>query len=692
MDEKVILYFIFAILALFVMVVIAFFVIKKKGDSEDEKYIRKLREGTKTNKISSEILYQKLYVTFLKIPYIRRYVIKIRRRLEILNVEDEYLTRMQTSKVMTKAMLILLPITIFIILVCRKDILLMGILLLSELFMIETLIESMVDKIDNKLLKQQIEFFAEMRHAYHEYNMVEEAIYQVSQNDELEVSRQAEKIYEILLSDNPEVELEKYYDVAPNSYLKEFAGISYLTKEFGDREIDGGSLYLKNLTNITQEMQIEILKRDKLNYKFQSLSLISAIPLLFLEPLKNWAVSNFSFTNSFYGGKGGMIVQIIIIILTFACYLLIRKVKEDNSSSNANFKNTENPWQAKLYKNKFVKKIVDLFIPKKGTKDYRKMTTLLKDAASKQKIEWVYINKIVITIVVFFVSLFTFNRLHKVAVDYMYTEPTTSYDIIGEMSESDEIKAMALTEQDNYFLDKFKGRQNVGLEEIKTALRNSDYYKDSTDDAIDEAAERILNKLNFINNEYMQWFEVLLAFAFAAVGYMTPTWLLMFQVKMRQLGMEDEVMQFHTIILMLMKIERVSVEIILEWLERYSNIFKEPLTKCINNYESGAWEALEELKNDVSFPQMIRIVESMQAAVEKIPIEEAFDELDTERMYYQEKRKDSNERLISKKGLIGRVLGFAPMICLFVCYLIVPLVVIGLLSMTNAFNTMSSMM
>ena len=38
--------------------------------------------------------------------------------------------------------------------------------------------------------------------------------------------------------------------------------------------------------------------------------------------------------------------------------------------------------------------------------------------------------------------------------------------------------------------------------------------------------------------------------------------------------MEDEVMQFQTIILMLMRIERVNVEIILEWLERYANIFK----------------------------------------------------------------------------------------------------------------------
>ena len=166
--------------------------------------------------------------------------------------------------------------------------------------MIDTFMDGMVDKLDYKLLKVQIDFFSEIRHAYHEFNMVEEAIYQVAQDDDKpEMSRQAEKIYEVLISNDPESELEKYYDIAPNSYLKELAGISYLTKEFGDRKIDNSSLYLKNLNNITQEMQLEILKRDKLDYTFQSLAVISIVAMLFFEPIKNWASSLFNFTEAF---------------------------------------------------------------------------------------------------------------------------------------------------------------------------------------------------------------------------------------------------------------------------------------------------------------------------------------------------------------------------------------------------------
>ena len=229
-------------------------------------------------------------------------------------------------------------------------------------------------------------------------------------------------------------------------------------------------------------------------------------------------------------------------------------------------------------------------------------------------------------------------------------------------------------------------------EELREAIAKSDEYEGFTDEDLDSEAETIFGKLQTIQAENFKWFELLMSFLIGFIGYYCPVFLLIFQKKMRQMDMENEVMQFQTIILMLMKIERVNVEMILEWLERYSNIFREPISKCVNNFESGPWEALEELKNDVSFKQFIRIVESLQAAVEKIPIREAFDELDTERAYHQEKRKESNERLISKKSIIGKVIGFAPMVCLFVVYLIIPLCVIGMTSMTQAFEEMSSQM
>ena len=690
MNSNLMVYLLAGVGGLFVIIVIAYIILSKKMKSSDTMQIKQLRKGTKESKFSLEILYQKLYVIYIKLAFLKRYVFKIRRRLEIINIDDEYLTRKQTSAILTKALAIIIPVTLIIIFITKANWLLMCILLIFELFMIDTLVDGMVDKIDNQLLVQQVDFFAEIRHAYHEFNMVEEAIYQVAQGDTApEMSRQAEKIYEILISDDPESELEKYYDIAPNSYLKEFAGISYLTKEFGDRKVNGASLYLKNVNNITQEMQLEILKRDKLNYVFQSLSVISIVPLLALEPIKSWSVSQFNFTKSFYYGKNGMIAQILIVILTFICYILTRKLK-DNGSTKIDT-TPEHPWQEKVYNVPFIKNIVDMFIPKEGTKERRRIKNLIKDSAAKDKIEWIYVKRLLLAIVTFVASLFIFTQLHRIQINYIYTQPTSTYDIVGEMSGKDLKAAEELTKLDNKFIDKFKGKTDVTQAEIERAMKKSKDYANSTDDEIKTAAERVLKKLRQINSEYLSWFEMLLAMLFAVIGYNLPIWLLFFQAKMRQIEMEDEVMQFQTIILMLMRIERVNVEMILEWLERYSNIFREPISRCVNNYESGPWEALEAMKDEVNYKEFIRIIESLQAAVERIPIAEAFDELDSERDYYQERRKESNARLISKKGMIGKVIGFAPMVCLFVGYLIIPLVVIGLTSMSSSFNTMASM-
>lgn len=690
MSNNALLILIGIAVALFLVVVIAFLAIRKRSQNSDVQRIQNLRKGTEHKDFSWDVFYQKLYVKYVRTPFVSLYLLKIRRRIEINNIDDEFTTRMQSSKIITKALAIIIPLTIAIIFIAHSNPFLMCIILIFELFIIDSYTDSLVNKLDNQLLQQQVDFFAQMRHAYHETNMVAEAIYQTAQDSEyVEISRQAETIYGILNSSDPETELEKYYDVAPNNYLREFAGISYLTQEFGDRKIENTSLYLTNLENITQEMQLEILKRDKLNYTFQSLSMIAIAPTLLMEPLKKWAVSNFNFTKSFYEGSKGLLAQVLIMILTFICYILIRKLKDNGSTKIV--ENNQNPWEEKLYKKAPIKKLVDLFMPLRDSKEYRKIKRTLKDAGSKKKIRWLYVDKLVAMTAAFIVSIGVFLLVHQVQLNFVYNEPTVEYNLIGESSAREKQKAMEKTKRQNVIIKQLKGDPKIQKDTIVKAMRKSKEYKEFSDSDIDKEADQILKKLKTVNAEYLKWFEVLMGLLFAAVGYEFPSLLLTFQVKLRQMLMEDEVMSFQTIILMLMRIERVDVEMILEWLERYADIFREPIGKCLNNYESGGWEALEEMKDEVSYQPFIRIIESLQSSVERVPIKEAFEELDSDKNYYRDKRKETNNRLISKKGMIGKLIGFAPMVVTFVAYLIIPLVLIGLTSMTSSFDAMSKM-
>jgi len=236
MSTEMLKYLLFGSIGLFILIIIAYVILNKKLSKSGYRQIKKLQQGTQTKSFSLDVFYQKAYIRLMKTPFIKRYLLKVRRRIEIINLDDEYTTRKDTARVIIIAVAVAIPVAVLIILISKNNLLLMSTLLIFELFIIDTFVEGLVDKIDNNLLKEQIDFFAEIRHAHHEYNMVEEAIYQVSLDDEKNVSRQGDRIYEILISDDPETELEKYYDIAPNSYLKEFAGISYMTKEFGDRK------------------------------------------------------------------------------------------------------------------------------------------------------------------------------------------------------------------------------------------------------------------------------------------------------------------------------------------------------------------------------------------------------------------------------------------------------------------------
>ena len=68
-------------IALFLGIIIAYFVLKKQMQKSEYVQMKKLLQGTKANTFTMEVFYQKMYITFIKTPFLKRYILKIRRRL-----------------------------------------------------------------------------------------------------------------------------------------------------------------------------------------------------------------------------------------------------------------------------------------------------------------------------------------------------------------------------------------------------------------------------------------------------------------------------------------------------------------------------------------------------------------------------------------------------------------------------------
>ncbi len=679
---------IFIIIGISVACLIGLFVyyqmLKKKYASNKNLYVKDKIQIKNKGSVNdtSDRFYQMLYNVFVKIPVISYYAKKIRLKMEMANDYTEYAIRKEAAKFLFIAILFVF-ISIFVMVNIINDLYMSLIISIFILIVTEKTIDVKITSVSNKILKQLPEAFTTIRHAFHEHGMLEESFdAAIDELGELDIVPQLKKIKEAMLAENPETELERYYDTAPNRFLKLFAGVSYLTMELGDRKVDGVSVYLKNLNNILSDIYLEILKKDRIDFLFRSLNMIAVAPILFIKPLQWWAESNFPTLINFYNSSTGFIIESIILISIFAAYILLRMIKEDSEQIKFD-RVTTSKWQDRIYKYAPVRLFVNAFKPRRHTTKLMKTEKMIKNSNAYLTVEWLYINKLVMGALTAIGTFILILNVQNIDVQGVYTNIGDEFLSFGQLTDEQREASEFLNNHDKSIIDKHKGT-NITKEELSKELVDP-----STGEPDLVAIDRIYEKIEIIDNAYFSFIDLVIVAIAGIIGYMLPTLLIQIRNVLREMEKENEIMQFQSIILMLMYIERVDVQTILEWLARFSYAFKEPISTALNNYEAGAFEALEELKEQVPHKDFKRITEQLQAAVERISIRSAFDELETERSYYYEKRKSANEALIMKKVSYGKVLGFTPMVILIGGYLICPLMVVSFMQMMQYFSQMS---
>ena len=421
---------------------------------------------------------------------------------------------------------------------------------------------------------------------------------------------------------------------------------------------------------------------DKLKSTFRSLTVIAVVPLIFIKPLESWATGSFAALSNFYNSSIGFVMETLIIVSIFMSYLLLRVLRDDGEEIKFD-RVSKIKWQDKLYKIDFIRIIIDAFKTKSHTAKYKKEVNLIKDTNSYLTIEWLYVNKFTYAFVGFVLTILLILNMNLITKNSAYTKLGNEFLSLGKLSEEDQAAADEIADFDLDYIEEYKNK-DVTKEELAEQLT------DKTTGTVDnEAVERIYDKINTVNNSYLKFWHVIIAIVVGAIAYYIPNISLYMKNSVRKMDKENEIMQFQSIILMLMHIDRVDVQTILEWLCRFSYAFREPIATCLNNYEAGAEQALEELKDSVPNKDFQRIVEQLESAVTRIPLKASFDELETERAFFYEKRKDANENLVKRKASIGQVLGFTPMVLLIGGYLVAPLLIVSILQMLNYFGQMS---
>lgn len=605
------------------------------------------------------------YIASLRLSVLRKYILKIRKRIELLDISDDWTISRKTMKI--TLITVGVTLSVFIALIFFISNLYYLIISLFTVYMLHNqIIKILVDKIENKLLRQFEVFLGNVRHHYHEHGMIDEAIYDSIEDCDYEMSLHANRMYEILTAADIEEKVEQYNDNAPNKFMKTFIAICYLVQRFGDKTVDDKSIYLNNLNYLKQEINMELLKREKLGYLFQSLSTIAVFPIFTLKPLEYWAISNIPELKEYYDGAYGFCAVIILFLLVFGSYQLISRLQ-----SNVEYTEQDNTLYSYLLKIPVLKNFVDGMIERNHSKAY-KFDTLIKKTGAKTSVNQFYTKQILFSFITLIFSIGIFCNIHSI-VRHNILNSSKNLAISEFDDQINTEEELEIIETDRKYILLFAGL-NPTFEEIQKAMEEEGEYNRNQSGI---AAKRVLNKLKTYNLHYFKWWELLAALVLSAIAWHIPLWMLKFRERILRMNMEDEVMQFHSIILMLMHIERINAEDVLNWMEQFALIFKSSISKCINDYEYGDIPALDQLIHDEPYLPFVRIIENLKSAADKITLEHAFDELKTEREFYQEKRKQDNEILVNKKGMWGKMIAFVPLGATILFYLIIPFIMVS---------------
>lgn len=650
----------YVMIGIIVILFIALFIlIKQLLPTHNKEFEATRRKSSKETGLNLLLF---LYEFFRDTPFLSKYLVKIRGRIQILYPADTFAVVKLTSNVLLKVTLAAIGGVLVTLFISQGDIFFICSGLLVTYVVINMVIDSSFQRIEDKILEQFSNFLSAMRHKYHDVKIVDTAIANTMDELPYEISLHVQNIYDIIIDPNMRYMIDQYVGIAPNKYILMFLSICASVKEYGDKELeDGTSLFLTDLNYLKEQVNDERIARTKSKYAFSCLTGLALAPVLFIKPLETWAKYEMPEIAQYYNGIYGTVAMIAIFVSSFVVYNLIVALKEREREVEK-----ETDIFARIAGIPGISNLLSKIITKHYVR-YEEYNNDLHSLGNHTGPKAFLLKRITICIATVAISLFVLSGTvftQKIALvrDYVdaFSEvvvPNEEYkqtmtDIAMEYSHKYVFKAEDVTEEE---LTKDIGE--------KTGLKLN--YSQTV-------AKELLERQETYKNTYFRWWYLVVSIILGAVAFMAPVGLLEFKRNLIEMRKQEEIVQFQSLMLILMHMDGMTVETILEWMERFAYCFKEDIAECRVNLSNGEKEALLALRDSQRYELFRDFVENL-ISIDRVGVVAAFDEIKTDREFYKEDRKEQTERNIEQKSSTAKMLAFIPAGCTIGLYLIVPI-------------------
>lgn len=619
---------------------------------------------------------EKAYDILSEMPLIGESIERIRRRLYFKFNDTEDVLEFKAILYFLVSTIIAGLVAVALSVLYATDSYLLIIIIFVSAIIRNIIINILIGK-EKELLLLMTYYIDDVKHFYHRYRSVDEAIRLANKKCDVIMSNHGNSVLKCLKN---KTEYDKYFYTCENHFLKLFVYIAYKIYENGDTEDSkGSSTFISLLDSLLDEIYKEHSRKEKIDYYLKFGTIATTFPIIIPKIIEIWMKKYLPSLNFFYESSWGYLIKIFILVLCISCYTIL-KYYQDDIQGSGRVKTKEFYWEGYiLRKLKFLNFFIKAIIPKSTLK----IQVLLEDSGSYLKIEWLYLHKFIAFIVASILILGAFQAGYKANV--VSITNNTTYGVEDQSSifvttfSSDNTDEADAVSKDRVMIKELK---NVKASDLKNRVdeklnvdekaNDNDLTEEQLQTKID--AIRIQKKISAIREQHLKIWNIIGILGGSFVFYNVPVWLLILQKNLRQKKMFGEVYHFEAIITMLINFNTVSVEMILNCLKEFSEVFYKPLSVCCSNYRAkdGGITGLNKLYESVSFPAFSKIVDNLIMTEKGSTLKSAFSSINIEKSHYKDKRNELSDREVANKIAISGKLENIPLTLVILLYLALP--------------------
>lgn len=633
----------------FTVIKLLYRIIKNKKDDT----VSKQKVSKKTNNLMW------VYHLYKNTPFLKRYFVKIRSKVSLMYPADGYSINLMTSRILAKGTLGGIIAVALTLVLSKGNIFYICAGSLISYVVITEIVTNSINSLEFVILEQFQDALQKVRHHYHECKMVDQSILRCIDEVPYEIGLHMQTIYDIITSPNMKYETDKYIDACPDKMMLTFLAICSSIQEAGDGLIDGKSKFLTGLEQLKADVADEIIMRKRSKYAFMGLSWISLFPVIAVKPAESWVVTNMEEVKSFYSGIYGIVAMISIFVLSFIAHTLIVSLRDREREIEK-----DNDFFAKVAEIPVVSDFLSKVIRKNFSR-YNYYNNEMKGMGDHTGPKAFLLKRITFAVVTFtaIILILFFSGVSQRISDLndfseAFVTSTVPNEEYRESMRAAAKEYTAMTKRDDI------KPEDLTLKIMKETGLKQNYAE--------QVADLVNSRLNDYYNAYFKWFYILIALALGAIGYMVPVWMLKFKHPVIDMRKQEEVLQFQSLILILMYMDGINLEEILEWLERFSYCFKEEIATCRMNLNSGQERALSDMQTLVQYQPFSNFVDNLKA-IDKVGVIDAFDEVKQEREYNRKKKELEMAESLEKKASKARMVSYVPVFSTLILYMLVPM-------------------